>query len=244
MNSSVIELRQTPGSELWLEIDSSIPFRISADCAGDMGPSGEPAPHRERVLKQSGFDPACVLGVRQTHSTTLCDLRSGPPEPGGVEADGMIFDISRFAAGVTVADCMPVLLMVDGSVVAALLHSGWKGTGIVVNAVDELRRITGASASSISAILGPCICGSCYAVPAERAELFRSRFGVDAGWRDGEGESYIDLRAANLRLLEEAGVARATVVRNCTVCDPRLGSYRRDGSEFRRMLAVAGPFGE
>ncbi len=244
MITSSIELRRAPDNDLWLEVDSAIPFRISAECAGDMGPSGEPAAHRDRVLKQSGFDPACVLGVRQTHSTILCDLRSGPPESESDEADGMIFDISRFAAGVTVADCMPILLTVAGSAIAALLHSGWKGTGIVVNAVDELRSITGASASSISAILGPCICGRCYAVPAERAEQFRRRFGEDAGWRDGEGESYIDLRAANMRLLEEAGVVQATVVRNCTVCDPRLGSYRRDGSEFRRMLAVAGPFGE
>ncbi len=243
MNTSAIELREVPDSDLWLEIDSRIPFRISADRAGDMGPSGEPAPHRERVLKASGLDPARVLGVRQTHSTIVCDLRSGPPRLDSVEADGMIFDISRFAAGVTVADCMPVLLTVAESATAALLHSGWKGTGIVREAVDELVRITRSPASSISAILGPCICGRCYAVPAERAELFRRRFGEEAGFHR-DGDSYIDLRAANVRLLEEADIARATVVRNCTVCDSRLGSYRRDGPAFRRMLAVAGPFGE
>ena len=243
MRTTATELQERSDNGLWLEMESAIPFRISADCAGDMGPSGQPASHRDGVLFRSGFDPRRVLGVKQTHSTFVRDLRSGPPETGSVEADGVIFDASRFAAGVTVADCMPILLTVIDSKIAALLHSGWKGTGIVLNAVDMLRRITGSEPPSISAVLGPCICERCYAVPPERADLFRRLYGEDAG-RHEDGESYIDLRAANLRLLEQAGVARATVVENCTVCDRRLGSYRRDGPEFRRMLAVAGPFGE
>ena len=234
-----------------------------------MGPSGQPAGHRDRVLSEVGYDYRAALGVRQTHSKTVADLRnetdmhSRSAAGGGINADGILFDPAVQAAGVTVADCMPILLVlranrklrdnVDDSTaavarstatpsVAAILHSGYKGTGIVTEAMRRLRTECRIPPSDLRAVLGPCISGACYAVPAERAEAFRKDFGENTAWRDG-GESYIDLRAANLNLLEAAGVPEITVIDDCTHCDTRLGSYRRDGAEFTRMLAIAGPFG-
>ncbi|MFW6388158.1 MAG: polyphenol oxidase family protein, partial [bacterium] len=165
---------------------------------------------------------------------------SGAP---GIAADGILFDRSAQAAGVTVADCLPVLLVAEDTPLSALLHSGFRGTGIVSVALRAMRELAGVEAERVTAVLGPCIAGECYAVPRERAERFRNTFGVACAWHQGD-QSYIDMRAANLSLLEAGGVQRVTVMNVCTHCDPRLGSYRRDGANFFRMLAIAGAFRE
>ena len=60
------------------------------------------------------------------------------------------------------------------------------------------------------------------------------------------GAGRIDLRAANMALLGDAGVADVTVYDDCTACSPALHSFRaeraagRDGG--RRMAALLGRF--
>ena len=269
--STIVHYRRLPdGSETdrtWVSLDEAHGFSLTLASAGDMGPSGQPAEHRDTVLADAGYDRCIVLGVRQTHSRTVVDLRDEENMAARIaegvvpEADGILFDPYTQAAGVTVADCMPILLVpraghVDrtdsaGSTppsqrisgIAAILHSGYKGTGIVTEALNRIQTDYGVPPSDMRAVLGPCISGGCYAVPAERTDAFRREFGENTGRHDG-GESFIDLRAANLNLLEAAGVPEITVFDDCTHCDARLGSYRRDGAEFTRMLAIAGRLGQ
>ncbi|MFP4644441.1 MAG: polyphenol oxidase family protein [Spirochaetales bacterium] len=268
--NTVVHYRRLPddpdSASAWVLLDEGSRFFMTTKYAGDMGPAGQAAGHRDRVLFEAGYDYRRTLCVRQTHSRTVVDLRnetrmhSRIAEGGGPQADGILFDPMVQAAGVTVADCMPILLIPraardrsDGAggskiapvrpkgtaSVAAILHSGYRGTGIVTEAMRRLRSECGIAPSDLCAVLGPCIGGECYAVPAERAEEFGANFGENTVSSDG-GESYIDLRAANLNLLEAAGVPEIIVIDDCTHCEPRLGSYRRDGAGFTRMFAIAG----
>ncbi|MDR2397861.1 MAG: laccase domain-containing protein, partial [Spirochaetaceae bacterium] len=59
--------------------------------------------------------------------------------------------------------------------------------------------------------------------------------------REG-GRPALDLQAANARLLVDAGVRNITYCEDCTFTDQRLGSFRREGSAYTRMLAVMGYF--
>jgi copper oxidase (laccase) domain-containing protein len=48
--------------------------------------------------------------------------------------------------------------------------------------------------------------------------------------------------AANIRLLQDAGVEVIRMVADCTSCTPRLGSFRRQGpADYTLMLAWIGP---
>jgi hypothetical protein len=79
-------------------------------------------------------------------------------------------------------------------------------------------------------------------VPEERAVSFAAEFGKEAALRRG-GETFLDLRAANITLAESLGIGYLLSIDACTSCDQRLGSYRRQGSSsFTRMLAVCGFF--
>jgi copper oxidase (laccase) domain-containing protein len=71
--------------------------------------------------------------------------------------------------------------------------------------------------------------------------MFSAAYGESAVARTSEGDCSLDLRGANVALLEGAGVEDIAVVGDCTCCSRALGSFRREGPErFTRMLAYMG----
>jgi YfiH family protein len=235
---------------------------ISSRSAGDMGgDAGQDNPAREKFLRSLGLDGALVFSARQAHSRDLVvvDRRSARPAR---EADGLASRDSAVSLAVTAADCLPVFLYdtggggPEGGGPFALVHSGWRGTGIVLNALRLMREQWHSRPEAVAAVLGPCIRPCCYRVDGERASAFEAEFGGSsgefplgpvasrrAGLPGGPG-FFLDLQAANARLLAGAGVRNIAVCRDCTFTDERLGSFRRQGpAAYTRMLAVLGPFG-
>ena len=155
---------------------------------------------------------------------------------------------------ITIADCLPVFLLDTENGYFSLVHSGWKGTGIVLNALDIMQK-AGTKPQAIAAVLGPCIQGCCYKVDKERAVQFENEFGAASPHIQDSAEyplgspvrydpsgSYISLQAANARLLTARGVQHIAYCTDCTFCDERLGSFRREGPQsFTRMIAMISP---
>jgi polyphenol oxidase len=235
---------------------------LSLASEGDMK-YGDPLGERNRAafLASAGADPGRALGISLAHSRNVLfpadadDHRAlaaaagaaGSPEgsvgiDGAAGADGIVLRDPSLVATITVADCMPIWLLDRESGAFGVLHSGWKGTGILAQAALGLARRWGTRASSITVILGPAIGACCYEVPAERARSFAREFGEAAAFERG-GAWAIDLRAANIGVARALGIGALLSVEACTSCDGRLGSYRRQGpASFTRMLAACGRF--
>jgi YfiH family protein len=196
--------------------------------------------NRERFLKAAGLGSSRALGLELSHSRRVL-----LPAP-GTEADaasrgfdGLLLRDSSFAATVTVADCMPIWLLDRGSGAFGVLHSGWRGTGILLEALRVLAS-AGSDPAGIAVVLGPAIGRCCYEVQDERAAAFRGEFGAECVQVRG-GLCHLDLRAANVSIAAAAGVGSLLSIEACTSCDHRLGSFRRQGaSSFTRMLAAVG----
>jgi len=213
------------------------------------------AANRRRFLSAAGVDPGRVLGLALAHSRNVLfpadaeehralaaeAASSGSPDD-PVGADGIVLGDPELVATITVADCMPIWLLDRDSGSFGVLHSGWKGTGILSSAVEALVRLRGSRPSSMAAILGPAIGSCCYEVPAERARDFAREFGDESAFARG-GAWVIDLRAANVGIARSLRIGEILSVEACTSCDERLGSYRRQGKDaFTRMLAACGRF--
>ncbi len=204
-----------------------------------MGPSSGPNPLRDRWLLQHGYAPESTALRRQTHSRQVVVVERESAAACHIEADGMLSADRDLSLAVTVADCMPIFLFDRATGAFGLLHSGWKGTGVAAIALELMRRHWGIEAADLDVVLGPCIGACCYRVDETRARAYAAEWGGAAVRTGPEAAYYLDLRAANIALLQERGVARITVVSDCTVCNERLGSFRREGAErFTRMLAV------
>jgi YfiH family protein len=217
---------------------------ISSRTAGNMVYSD----NRARFFRSLGLPPEQVRSCTQIHSRTVLAAEGRSPER--PEADGLVSRDRDIALAVTVADCLPVFLYDTANGASALLHSGWKGTGIVLNALSLMAGWWGTRPEETAALLGPCIHPCCYQVDEERAALFEAEFGGADGEiplgpvvkRTGKKPA-LDLQAANARLLANAGVRNIAYCEDCTCTDERLGSFRREGpSNYTRMLAVMGYF--
>ena len=212
------------------------PERHSA--VGDEASAADCRERRSLFLHQLGFSPARLVYARQVHSRGVLwvDGERGYLDRDG---DGLLILGSDPVACVTVGDCLPIFVADRRTGCFGVLHSGWRGTGILETAVGMLRE-RGSAPGDLAVTLGPGIGSCCYAVDGERGRLFQRRFG-EKSVRRRDGRIFLDLQAANLEILSRLGVEDVAVVRSCTACTPGLSSYRRDGPSFAHMLALVGP---
>ena len=154
--------------------------------------------------------------------------------------DGIITVNRSLIPSVTVADCMPLYLYDPVTGVFGIVHSGWKGTGIIADAIGLAGREYGARAEDFCIVIGPHIRDCCYIVNEERAAWFSENFtpecvrpledGVEVSWKNGGGPLFrLSLEKANLAALQKAGVPRENIWIHpaCTCCykDKDSGEY-------------------
>ena len=180
-----------------------------------------------------------LLLMRQVHGATVVTA----PWEGTPEADAAVATDPGLLVGILTADCLPVLLVDPRRRAVAAVHAGWRGAAsrVVARAVEAL--IAGGSRpADLVAALGPGIGPCCYEVGEELRAAFGP--GADAFFRPGPGgRSHLDVRAANVRQLEDAGVRPGGFhhVEDCTSCREDLYySYRRDGPGTGRMISFVG----
>lgn len=209
-------------------------------------------PVREKFYQSQGYNPSLCYACTQIHSRDVLVVDKDTPNnyPKG---DGLLTLDSELALSVTVADCLPIFLYDTKSGAMGMLHSGWKGTGIVKTALDTMTQSFGSNAKNIAAVFGPCIQACCYNVDEERGKTFNAEFGflkstyplgpVIKWVKDADQNKdlcYLDLQAANAALLEEAGVEHLAYTEDCTFMDDRFGSFRREGQTYTRMATLVG----
>lgn len=202
---------------------------------------------RLAFFRQLGIDPARVAGIELQHSRNVAFVES-KNELSQICAtnrdgfDGILTTNPWLVPSITVADCMPIWIFCKECGAFGVLHSGWRGTGILKTAVFGLIERYQCNANDISVIFGPAIGSCCYSVDEARARAFKNEFGsnaVDERVRNGTRIFYLDLLAANIAMAEKIGIGSFFASGSCTSCDGRFGSYRREGaSSFTRMIAL------
>ncbi len=192
---------------------------------------------RRRFLAKTGIDPSRVFAVRQVHSHEVIVAENGQSEP---VADGLVAANRCSVLSVTVADCLPIFLLDKQSGSFGIVHSGWRGTGIVIAAARLMQQVFGTTHRSLRVVIGPGIGVCCYQVSEQRFIQYTEQFGTASG-EIRKGQCYLNLRQANLALLLRRGIEDICIVTDCTACNPLLSSFRRDGAgNFNRMVALVG----
>ena len=210
----------------------------SANVAGHVG-DDVAAVEANRVLLAATVGASGLAVMDATHGASVAVV----DEPGDVPGvDALITDRPGLAVAALAADCATVALFGHDDRTVAVVHCGWQGlvadvVGETVSALRARRVVVAA------AVLGPSVCGQCYPVPSERADAVRqacsSAVGTVAVVTCADGQPGVDVGAGVAARLQElapsAVIARS---RSCTVEDPTLFSYRRDGRTGRQALVV------
>ncbi|MCP9984218.1 peptidoglycan editing factor PgeF [Actinomadura madurae] len=186
--------------------------------------------NRRRAAAALGADPERTVFMRQVHGADVAHATS-PDLPG--EADAVVTTVPGLALAVLVADCAPVLLADPVAGVVGAAHSGRPGTAAgVVPALVKAMRERGAEPARMTAAIGPAACGRCYEVPAAMRDEVAAA--VPAAYATtARGTPGLDIRAGVAEQLAAAGVGRVETDPRCTIEDPGLFSYRREGRTGR-----------
>ena len=237
MNRAYLPLDSKTGI---VRIPFPIPAFLSTSLLGDM----RVAANRTSFLQQCGYNPRHVVQLQQVHSRVVhlaSEVRDSHAELTAEdrrEGDGLIAEKGGVPVAVGIGDCVPILLFDHASGAYGILHSGWRGTGILSDALGKMAEAFGTIARDVSVHMGPCISSASYQVNDERAAEF-ARWGADAVVHHDD-RPYLDLRTANRGIALDLGVGNISYSDHCTVLDHRLGSYRREGASYTGMLVVIG----
>lgn len=190
------------------------------------------------LLAEPDLGLAAVRRCRQVHGRRVHPVDGGGPavaEAG--DGDALVTASPGVGLLVVTADCVPVLMVGGGAAAAA--HAGWRGcaadvVGAVVTALGDR---FGVAASRLHVALGPSVCGACYRVGREVPTALTRIEPDEARWRHGDR---VDLRAFLRARFEALGVPaqRIETVGGCTLEDPELASYRRDGARAGRQWSL------
>lgn len=179
-------------------------------------------------------DSKKIVSLELSHSKTVYDLKSGD-ETHGMQGDGMITQNENLIPVVTVADCVPIYFFDTESRAFGIVHSGWKGTGIIADAISLAKKNYGAEPKNVLVAIGAHIKECCYAVDEVRAKFFADEFGERCVKKieGADGAKFmLSLERANLAVLEKIGVLEENIVvaKNCTCCESAFGSFRRQAA--------------
>lgn len=175
-----------------------------------------------------------AVHARQVHGAAVRFHRTGPPGLHLVEAcDGHVTVDPGVLLVVTVADCVPVGLVMPERRAGALLHVGWRGAaaGILERGIQVLRERLGQG--EIWAHMGPSICGRCYEVGPEVFQALG--LAIPPSPRPLDLRGWLAGRAVALGVSEE----RVTLSSHCTLCgQANLFSHR--GGDVARQAGYLG----
>jgi YfiH family protein len=158
--------------------------------------------------------------VKQVHGVAIVG-----PDKIPCEADGITVKWKDFAEALAIktADCLPILIEGDKGVV--FLHAGWRGLADGILKEDSIKNIT-----PQIVVIGPAIHSCCFEVSEEFLENFKQ----SSNFSRRNGKLYFDLpQEAKDQLAKFFPNIRIETAKECTCCDKKFHSYRRDKTNLR-----------
>ena len=176
------------------------------------------------------------VAINQVHGASVRVVGPADDPADAVDADAAVTDRDDVALAVLTADCAPIALASPEGVIG-VAHAGWRGllAGVVGATVDAMVAL---GATSIDAVVGPCICVGCYEFSSTDLAAAVEAFGPEIAGRDRQGHPAFDLSAGVVAALGRAGVARVDAVPGCTAHDAGWWSWRARADRARQATVV------
>jgi hypothetical protein len=210
-------------------------FGMSEKIHGDMKVwPGEGNTHalanRRNFFESKGLAVGDVISALVVHGDKIFTVKE---KLGGYYADGydaLITNVPGVILAITAADCSPILFSDPINKVVAMAHSGWRGTvlNIAEKTVKAMVSQYGSLTTDIEVFIGPHIRACHFQVGSETAQQFSSSHVIKR-----DDNLYVDLGGVILDQLLRAGllIENMSVSHECTFCDEKYFSFRRDKPE-------------
>jgi len=187
------------------------------------------------TAEQVHGDAISIVGAGEKGRGAFASRGQGPL----LATDALITRVPSVPLLLCFADCVPVVLVAPGPVVA-VVHAGWRGAlaSLPGRAVERLASVSGAEARRIVAYVGPHVRACHYEVNDHVMSQFVNTFGTLARADSGG----LDLEATVTASLTDAGVLQCNIARlgTCTAeATDRFFSFRAERGHTGRHSALA-----
>lgn len=200
--------------------------------------------NRNSFIKEICGAKKNAAAIELIHSKIVYDIKN-IDEIYLKQGDGIITTNKDIIPIVTVADCMPLYIYDVNSGIFGALHSGWKGTGIIGEAIKIIRDKYYSKPEDICVAIGPHIGPCCYTITKDRAEYFSKNFCSDCVEKLSEDVYSLSLLKANFSVLKQFNVPieNVKILEKCTCCFKenekyKFGSFRRQTSSLSDSMAL------
>jgi len=193
-----------------------------------------------RLTAAIGSSPDRLATAHQVHGVDVLEAHEASERVG--DGDALVTKVRGLVVGVRTADCLPILIEDPVGRQVAAVHAGWRGViaEVVTAAIVKLTS-RGAVPAQLRVAIGPAIQVCCFEVDGDLPQRFSAKFGAGVVHQvAGNERAHLDLRGAVARSVERAGVPADQVhaFTECTRCDARFFSHRRDAGLTGRQLAL------
>jgi len=238
----------TPGRIKHAFFYPGIPYRREDNLSFKNGDRHQVLEARRRACSLLNFRHDHLTHVYQDHGTVIWSIRKQQRGAGALTGDGqvgigdgMITNVPGIPLAILIADCLPILFSDRPGTFAGIAHAGWRGTlnGIAMKMLERLTSEFQVKPEDMLVWIGPGISSCCFHVGDAVWKAFLARWGhySDCFLTD---DSRIDLKRLNFHHLVSCGVLEENmeIHPDCTCCDRRYFSYRRDGAGIGHNMAV------
>jgi YfiH family protein len=193
--------------------------------------------NRELFFGSLGIGVDALALPQQVHGNTVRRV----DRPGLYPAcDALVSNVPGVYLGVTVADCIPLLIFDAAKRAVSAVHVGWRGSlaRVASKALETLAAEYSSRPEDVFAFLGPSAGVCCYEVGEKIARRFDS-----SDFQTRNGRIFLDLKSVTRRHLSAFGIPEAHIEfsAQCTICSPSVfHSFRREREKSGRMMGVVG----
>lgn len=193
--------------------------------------------NREKFCQELGFKSNQLVYPAEKHSA---DVHVVTDEYHRHEGDAVITIQPGWLLGVTVADCVPVLLYDPETGLYGAVHSGWRGSSqnIADTAIAKAVREFHINPRNLHAWISPAASADSYEVGFEVVNQFNPSYTRP----NGENSWLFDNKSVVRDQLINSGVEPDHIELSelDTITNQELHSARRDGEVSGRMMAAIG----
>ncbi len=203
---------------------------------------------RRKACEQLGIQAEFLTHVYQEHGTEIWVVNLTHRGSGALTGEGQVgvgdamMTCERdIPLAILVADCIPLIFADRSERFVTIAHAGWRGTNgdIAGKTVRRIQKEYSISAKEIVVWAGPGISRCCFEVGTEVWNTIEQNWGQYSECFFPDSMK-IDLKQLNRLQLVQSGILNENIdiSKDCTCCDERYFSFRRDGAGSGHNLAV------
>ena len=195
-----------------------------------------------RKLLGEAMNIPSLAWLTLNHGDTVLNI---PQDSNDECADAAIISTSGYAAAITTADCLPIVILSPSTKTVAVVHCGWKGlaNGILEKTIKMMQTAPSYDATELRAWIGPAVRDDYEIREDVKSELLKGGSVCESNFIPvGTDQFNADMTSIAIQkmIAHDIDPNHISYCQESTISSERFFSVRREGQSTGRLATVVG----